>query len=373
MLGSAERRLDRRIVAFDGLRGIAVLAVTLLHAGYNKVIEGRIGVYVFFTLSGFLITTILISELAEGGRIGLSRFYERRARRLLPAVGVLVLTVLALGWLVDRADAFRPPWVGVGSVLLYVANWLTIRSGATELGAFSHLWSLSVEEQFYLVWPLLILVVAGSRCRIERLLPVCFAGIVGAFVARTLILRAPTVDLEHLFVGTDTNADHLLTGCALAVVVAAASAERVTRMARVLRFAAIPAVGYFVFEVLIHPHIDIGRGSLEWWFPVSQTVLALCSAIIVGHLLLDGDSAIVRATSIRPLVRLGEISYGWYLWHVPVLRFVRLYLGTDRRVIVLIVALVVTYCVSSLSYRYVEMPIRRRVRPAVSAVNDPRI
>jgi peptidoglycan/LPS O-acetylase OafA/YrhL len=335
------------------------------------VITGRIGVYVFFTLSGFLITTLLLSELHGSGRIRLGGFYGRRARRLLPALALVVIAVLAFGHLVPDATSFRPGRDVVVSVALYFANWFMIARPSVSMGAFGHMWSLAVEEQFYLVWPIVVIAVARWRQRLDLLLPICIAGSVGAVFARWYVITHGA-NLDHLLVGTDTNADQLLLGCALAVVIAGATDERRGRIRSTLSRLVWPAIAYLLYMLFIDAHIaQGGRPALA--YPIMQFVLGASSMVVIGHIYLSTKATIARTLSLRPLVRLGEISYGWYLWHVPVFTALRYYLQPYDRYTALALCCVITYVLASLSYRFVEMPIRRgfggnrRVRLAVAA------
>jgi len=273
--------------------------------------------------------------------------------------------IFLLGLVVDRASSFRPGFGVFASVVLYFANWLTIARGTQHLGAFGHLWSLSVEEQFYLVWPL----GRGGRCRPERPARSPPARLHRRGDRRVRGAhrdpRWSRPSLEHLRTGTDTNADDTLLGCALAVVLYGASPARRARITALLGRAVVPAILYLVHVLVVDQHVLAGRAHAAWWFPIMQTAFAASSAVVIGHNFLNQRSAVARFLSIRPLVRLGEISYGWYLWHVPVFGALRLYLDPYNRVTGLVLGVAITYAISSTSYRFVELPIRQRARPRV--------
>src|SRR5690242_13711592 len=202
--------------ALDGLRGLAVTAVVLFHGGVAALSGGFLGVDSFFVLSGFLITSLLLAEHDRDGRIRLVAFWGRRARRLLPALLLMIAAVTVAGrWLLDpddqrllRGDAL--------AALGYVANWRMIYRGAdyfTQTAAPSilqHTWSLGIEEQFYLVWPLLFVVV-------RRKMGLLLAGVAASALAAALLYRPD--DVNRAYFGTDTRAQALLMGCALAVAV----------------------------------------------------------------------------------------------------------------------------------------------------------
>src|SRR5690606_23039035 len=208
----------RRIEGLDGLRALAVAAVLIFHLRPETLPGGFLGVDVFFVVSGFLITTLLLRELATG-RVDLARFWLRRARRLLPAVAAVVLVCVPAAWLVS-SDLLVGIGRQVGGALTFTTNWLEIGAGTsyfdtTAPQVFAHFWSLAVEEQFYLLWPLLLvaLVAATATARTRARIALAAAVVSAAAMA---VLHTPGEDATRVYYGTDTHAFSLLVGVALA-------------------------------------------------------------------------------------------------------------------------------------------------------------
>ena len=357
-----ESPLRVRLFGLDGLRAIAVIAVIVYHFVPAAAVGGYVGVDVFFVISGFLITGLLLREHDRAGRIGFRQFWARRARRLLPALAIVVLACGTWALFVGR-DVL----VGLGSQVLgaatFSSNWLYIAQGTnyfdgTAPELFRNLWSLAVEEQFYLVWPALFLLVLLLPRKWMRV------GAIGALAAASAIamaLLAPaTGDSTRVYYGTDTHAFGLAIGAALALLLAARfstapstapSTDR--RPSRVWPLIGAIAVGMIVVISISMPSGDpfVTRGGLV---AVSVlTALAITGATAAGSWLGQG-------LDIAPLRWVGERSYGLYLWHWPVLVLLIATLRSDAPDWVApVVALVVTTAAAALSYRFVETPIRR--------------
>ena len=356
-----------RLLAFDGLRAVAVALVVLQHAGYNGVVDGVVGVHLFFALSGFLITSILLREWGRTGGVSFGGFYARRVRRLLPALVLVIAAVMVFDVLIDRGGPFRVPYASVPAVLLYSANWYAIVEGGRALGPFAHTWTLSVEEQFYVVWPLVLVGLGLRGGRVRWIVPLCVAGSAAALVSRLVAVNRGQ-SLERLFMGTDAVADQLLLACALAVVVTTgseAARERIRRYAAVAWPVAVAFVAYAAFG---RRYVPPGWMS-SWRYPVEQTVLAASSATLIAYLVLVPHTRIARALSTPWLAYVGVISYGIYLWHVPLFQIVRANVDDYSRPLWLAVVSLATLAIASASYRFVEQPIRmggQRVRAPVT-------
>jgi peptidoglycan/LPS O-acetylase OafA/YrhL len=287
--------------ALDGLRAASILAVLAHHSRWLP--GGFLGVDVFFTLSGFLITALLIEEFTRTGTITLRLFYARRALRLLPAL--LVLVLVCAGALLATVPAEYGPLVlhEAAAVLFYVANWTWIID--LPLGVLSHTWSLGSEEQFYLLWPCALLVLLrGGNAR--RAFAVTL-GLAGAGVAWRHALVLAGARLEHLQRGLDARGDSLLIGCALSLALAAG-----LRVPGRSTFAALLGLcgltGLLAFSTFRESYVNYSVSSLA----------AIAVSLIIAHIVRAPRSPLTRLLTVAPLVAIGRISYGVYLWHYPV-------------------------------------------------------
>lgn len=320
---AAPFRLGHR-PALDGIRGLAIIAVMLYHAHrpVSAFSGGYLGVDVFFVLSGFLITILLLEEHVRFGRIDLPRFVARRALRLLPAL-VLVLTFCAilaiaadLNLYAPDADFYTrstgervlPRWAAIGATLGSAQNW--VQSTAINPGALSHTWSLAIEDQFYLIWPLALLLMLRRGTTHRTLFCVAVLGIVASAGLR-LVLWMSGTSLTRLYFGTDTRADGLIVGCALGIIAAAGWLPESRHARRALGAAAVGAS--VVVAMLIMTAAT--PGAATFLYAGGFTGVALATALVIAALLVAPNGPAARALGWRPLVGLGRISYGLYLWH----------------------------------------------------------
>ena len=342
----------------DGLRALAVAAVVIYHLGASWLPGGFLGVDVFLVISGYLITSLLLAEHRRSGRIDIRRFWLRRARRLLPALFLMIVVVLAVMVLVHPGEVARLHGAVLAS-LAYVANWYFAFADVSYFeqfarpSIFQHLWSLAVEEQFYLLWPPLIalgLVFLGRRW-----LMVGVGVLIAGSTALAWVLWEPFTDPSRIYYGTDTRAAGLLAGVALAF---AFPATRLGPAARpgartVLDVLGIAALGGLIWLMLTLGDLDEGlyRGGFLLVGLVTAVVIA-----VVAH----PSSRLGRAFGVSALVWLGVRSYGIYLWHWPVLMLTR----GDQDVpfdgpALVAMQVALTVGVAALSYHYVERPFRR--------------
>ena len=339
-----------RYAGLDGLRALAVATVILFHLSPGGLPGGYVGVDVFFVISGFLITALLLRERKDSGTIRLGAFWARRARRLLPALFLLLLVCGAAAWLV-RGDVL----VHLGRQLLgaatFSSNWVAIGSGQsyfdeTTPELFRNLWSLAVEEQFYLVWPFVILLLALVRARWVRVAVVALLAVASAAAMWSVFV--PGADATRVYYGTDTHAFGLAIGAVLALG-AWRLGPRVGTVVGLFGVAGIVAAA-----VLLPADASVTyRGGL---FAVAvASALAILGAI---------SSPLGRALDVAPLRWVGRRSYGLYLWHWPVFVLVEAALPTWERTgttgwALGGIALGITVVAAALSYRFVEQPIRR--------------
>lgn len=314
------------VPALDGLRGIAILAVLLYHGGYAK--GGFVGVDLFFVLSGFLITSLLLEEHAANGRISLRAFYLRRARRLLPVAvaGVLFGELLLVG-VAQASHQWRPVLAGPFA-LFYVENFAHFLHPPV-VAQLGHYWSLSEEEQFYFLWPVMVIWLLRRKISLRLLATILFAGATAVMVHRSLLS-----DPWRLY-GPDARADGLLLGCAVAVTWK-------TGRLRLPAWLAPVSLAVFCADVFIAQH-----GATTY----GVTVATLSAAAAIGSLIANPDAIAGRFLSNRWLCWVGLISYSLYIWQ-PLVASTTGATGVPM--------LVASALAGLLSYRFIEQPFRRR-------------
>jgi peptidoglycan/LPS O-acetylase OafA/YrhL len=339
----------------DGLRALAVTLVVLFHLTPGAVPGGYIGVDIFFVISGFLITSLLIDEKRRTGSIALRAFWVRRARRLLPALGLLVLVssciALAIG-----GDVL----VSIGRQLLGAAtfsyNWLAIAAGSSYFDAgtpelFRNLWSLAVEEQFYLVWPLLVVGLLVLKKKPWMTPPVVIIALASA--AAMVALSIAGANPTRLYYGTDTHAFGLAIGAAIAIVGVPTVAARAARVV-------VSATGFLALGLLIAIAFLLVDGS-DLVFRGGLIAVTLLSGIAIAAAV-SARSWFDRALDIAPLRWVGQRSYGIYLWHWPAFMLFSVALPEWTTGVFAWalggLALGATLVAATVSYRWVEQPIR---------------
>jgi peptidoglycan/LPS O-acetylase OafA/YrhL len=413
-------RSDQKYLpGLDGLRALAVTAVIAYHLGYGWAQGGLLGVGVFFTLSGYLITDILVGQFAASGRVKLGDFWMRRARRLLPALFVMLAVVTV--WVNAFNRAFIPGYRGdVIASGLYVNNWWYIFQHDSYYSRFAppapldHLWSLAVEEQFYLVWPWVVLamvLVAGylvKRRRVRLLGPGTHVGgsadggsvaasapggqrgqaggndflsgrarwamagvalvLAAASAIEMAMLYHPGYDPTRVYEGTDTRAFGLLVGAAVAMVYPTRRGAR-TLSAGSRRLLDVAGLAGLVVVVLLvwrtNEYSDfMFRGGLE--------LLSVATALVVAAAATPGG-LLGRALGWTPMRWVGVRSYGIYLWHYPIIVLTAAAgtVGTPVSAVRAVILVAVTVAIAAASWRFVEDPIRRgsyrRTAPATAA------
>ncbi len=346
----------RYLPALDGLRGLAVLLVIAFHLELNGFDGGFIGVDVFFVLSGFLITSLLLGERESRGTISLVRFWSHRLRRLLPA---LLLLLLVVGMLLPTLESWRRAGVrwDALSALAYVTNWRFVAVGATYAQAnispspLQHLWSLAIEEQFYLVWPAAI--AAGTALVRSRRSRVALLAVVLALIAISATLLAAGFDRfdpSRTYFSTHTRMFEPLLGALLAMVVHPRQFEARTRS-----FVAADVAGTLGLIAIVTSAITLQFRSRPYYQGGALVVCLATGAVILASL---QRGWCWRVLSIAPLRSIGKVSYGLYLWHWPVL----VYLDASRTglsgVRLFVLRAAVTIGITLASYFLLELPIR---------------
>jgi peptidoglycan/LPS O-acetylase OafA/YrhL len=355
----AERGRLSYLPALDGLRAAAVVAVLLYHGGVSWMRGGYLAVDAFFVLSGFLITSLLLAEWRADHTIRLTAFWARRARRLLPALFLVVVGVAAYAaWLapVDQLDRLRADAL---ATLGYSANWHFIFSGRGYFEQFAapsplrHTWSLAIEEQFYLLWPIVVLAWLRLRRGSTRgLLAACV--VLGAASAVAMaVLVGPRGDVSRVYYGTDTRAQALLVGAALGVLVHRRGVARSHGTRRVVGSAALVGT---VFTAWLWTSTD---DTARWMYRGGYAVAAIAVVLVIASVARPDVGPLGRALSFAPIRWIGRISYGLYLWHWPVFVVcVRERMGITGTPL-LLVRLAITFALATASFYVVEQPVRQ--------------
>jgi len=374
-----------RLAGLDGLRAVAVVLVLGFHFGVGWLGGGFVGVDVFYVLSGYLITGLLLAEFERRDRIGLGTFWLRRARRLLPALLLVLVAVTCMVRFAEPSGSYAGERSGALAALFYVSNWWQIGASGNYFAAtgatspLTHTWSLAVEEQFYLVWPLVVLAVLhlarGFVRGVRALLAVAVVGAVASAVEMAWLFR-PGSNATRVYFGTDTHAQSVLIGASLACVLTLVARRRdqvgmdpeATGPTR--RWS---AVGGAVGLVVVFGASRVLDGSSALTYRGGFAVVSLAAAAVVAAVVTVPRGFLDRVLSVGAVVWLGTISYGIYLWHFPVFVYLDARRTGTHGVALLVVRAAVTVAVAAASFYLFERPVIegrfwRSARAAVPAL-----
>jgi peptidoglycan/LPS O-acetylase OafA/YrhL len=353
------RRLGR-VPALDGLRGIAILLVLVYHTGFlitgpvgvrlldNLIDGGHVGVDLFFVLSGFLITALLLRESDPDGRVALGSFYGRRALRLLPALAVLLIVY---GIYASVTNLGPNPGTSIRWALVYMSNWLAAWHIRHVDVSLAHLWSLAIEEQFYLLWPAVLIVLLALR-RNTWIIAGALAAVIAFVAVRRAVLWEPGLvgaNVE-LYFRTDTRIDALLIGALLGWLWAHGLTPRK---------GLIPAA--WVAAIVFPVSMAFARSNQDFIYLGGFDLVALSCAVLILAAV-DSRWPGNRVLELSPLRLLGRVSYGLYLWHVPVFVAVNRYASHEPKVVRIFLAWSISGAFTAASWLIVEQPALRLKR-----------
>ena len=376
------------IPSLDGIRALSVLAVIVYHANKLWLPGGFLGVEVFFVISGYLITLLLLAESEKNGTVSLKQFWLRRARRLLPALWVVVLGVVVFAALFQR-EILGTLRGDVIAALFYGFNWFQVWVGTSYFTSFEfvplrHLWSLAVEEQFYLIWPVVMLVVAKFGKRRLPIVSAVFVLIAVALAVYTGVVYQPGVistiadtpeqfmslfgqsvsRVDYLFLGTITRSSGLLLGAALAIWwrpwLLQNSRAGESKLYDFVGFGGLVALAFMMwrFNTVIEG-TDGGTVGYDLLFRGGFFLTDIASVALIAAAVHPGSKLIARGLSNPILVWLGRRSYGFYLFHWPVFQFYRRFAGEGLTPYEFVVLVLLALALTELSYRYIETPVRQ--------------
>lgn len=357
----------------DGLRGVAILLVLAFH--FRLLPGGSLGVDIFFVLSGFLITNLLVDEWQRRGAISLKLFYFRRALRLLPAFAALLVLFVIGTLLFQREETWPERWHELAVAGLYIANWPTLHGASMSM--LGHTWSLSLEEQFYLLWPALLYGLFRLGLSRNRIMQIVIGGIFASAMLRLVLHNqhrllgpASRVDIIRMYTGLDTRADSLLMGCLAALLVTAGLIPTARRFVQGLKIASVLSVIGLGFCI---SRRDLGSSQ---YYDGLFTLVALMTSVVIVRLLTAPTGWLAWLLQSAPLVGAGRISYGLYLFHIPVIAWLAAEDLGPRNLVNVGLLTGVTFAVSLASYYAIECPFLRlkdrmhspaRVKPVVLA------
>lgn len=347
----------------DGLRALAVLAVLLYHISPNQFIGGYIGVDLFFVISGFLITYRNLQNIQNPNKtFTLKNFWLRRARRLIPALVLVILVCVPIGAIIYPdilVGAFRQ----VAGALTYSTNWVEIIHGSNYFdqanpSLFKNFWSLAVEEQFYIIWPPLLLLLLSRRLKNSQLVTIV-ATIAVASMVLMGVLAAPD-NYTRVYYGTDTHCFGLAMGIIFAFIwnkeKGSLSKEWLSAQPWIPALAPVGLIGFILIVMLV-------PDTAAFTYPFGLVLGSLFSLFLVGAVIIRPDTLFTRIMELAPLRWLGVRSYGIYLWHWPMLVFGRILIptamGTVENVAVDVLFALISFVASDLSYRFIEEPMRK--------------
>lgn len=343
----------------DGLRAIAVIAVIIYHLNPQILSGGFLGVDTFFVISGFLITSLLLHEYRENGKIDLKNFWIRRFKRLIPAV-VFLLMVLVTYMAIFHLERLAAIKTDVIAALIYMSNWWFIIEEvsyfeALEVNPLKHLWSLAIEEQFYIVWPLILLILLTFVKRMSRIWLITFAISIISLVLM-IILSVPLGDNSRVYFGTDTRAHSLLIGVLLAYIF---PPFRLKKEINTASSVVLNTVGFVTLGILIYMFTFVSA-SHYWIYVGGLYGIAAVTTLLIAASVHPTTFFATKLLGNPLFVFIGKRSYSLYLWHYPIIMLSNTYFIQGQvPIYVIVIQVIMTFVMAEVSYRFIEQPFRK--------------
>jgi peptidoglycan/LPS O-acetylase OafA/YrhL len=335
----------------DGVRGISILLVFGQHFTPALTPGGFFGVDIFFVLSGFLITSLLLQEWSRRNSISIKDFYIRRALRLGPALITYLFLIGVYAFVFLNRDSAREIYLGILLTLAYVSNWVLALIHDFNFGILAITWSLAIEEQFYLIWPLALSLLLALKYKSGWLLSLLATGVIFVGLHRLRLFEAGA-SINRLYYATDTHADGLLLGCLVGCLVSLRLLPNSRLFRLFMKIAALGSIVLVIFLVLNTRHDD----SRLYLGSYSVALLAIAVALLT--LINWTPRLAVIVLSFTPLAWVGRISYGLYLWHWPVRGFVY-GKSTEPSIKQTITAIALSFAITCFSFYLIERPFLR--------------
>lgn len=334
--------------SLDGMRGLMTLAVVGAHAGlYPRYLPGAmILMDMFFAMSGYLITSLLLKEFGRRGRINFGKFYVRRLARLYPALATMLAAFVVACWFL--AGDFRPRVVEALIAFFYVNNYWTVIV-PTPVPFTGHLWSLAVEEHFYLVWPLVLSMLLARYGATRRVVALILLGALAFALLRIGLVHAG-VSTHALYVLSHTRADAFLWGGAAALLLPLLKLEMRPRLCDILAWSLVPMLIFTLIAMnRLHP-------DMRWYYMVSPLFGAIPAVIALAAIVQPRRTFMHAFYETAPLVFIGRICYGLYVWHVPIMAPLHAAYG---RAAMIFIGVPLTFAIATASYYWMERPFMR--------------
>lgn len=369
MKGTKPRRKIRYMPGLDGLRAIAVLGIIIYHINRQWLTGGFLGVDTFFVISGYLITSLLIKEYEETGIINLRRFWERRIKRLLPAVIVLLMVVGAATLLLKPDNIVRVKH-DIFAAIFYVSNWWYIAKDVNYFEQFSfmplkHLWSLAIEEQFYLFFPAVLITLLLTVKKYQKI-NLIFWIISLISLVLMMVISEPHLNHSRVYFGTDTRLQTLLLGVSLAFLwppyKLKAHPPKTVRQG-------IDIIGTIGLIILIMLFFTVHDDS-SWIYNGGFYIISFITLFVIASIV-HPSTMIAKAFANPVFVYIGKRSYSLYLWHYPVISFLHsYYIDGQIPIYIMLLDIILTVILAELSYRFIETPFRKNGIKALSVNKD---